>query len=195
MIERMIVDADLCIKLGGSNKYRYLYDILPLVSKTIYMHTQAHGEVLMPLSAVNQLKDLIVEGKVELVNESGLEAKERAVYDAAYRNLKRVMIDPHRPNKNKGEACLLAYAKATGIPVFATDEMNLQPIIDSQLNTGIDDITCIRIVDIIQKAHNGEIDIPRKICKALWLVTGKKKEIFDEKIWPVKGTDTSKEIM
>ena len=186
MINKMIIDADLCIKLGGSNKYKYLYDIIPLIAEKIYMHTHAFEEVMMPSSAVSQLKDLVSEGKVELVNESSLDSQNRAVYDASYRNLERVMIDPHRPNKNKGEACSLAYAKATGIPVFATDEMNLQPIIDSQLNTGIDDITCLRIVDIIQKAHNGEIKIPRKICKALWLVTGKKKEIFDKEIWPVE---------
>ena len=185
MIDKMIIDADLCIKLGGSNRYRYLYDVLPLISKKIYMHTWAHGEVMMPVSAVNQLKDLVNEGKVELVNENGLDAMNRAIFDAAYRNLERVMINPHKPNKNKGEAYSLAYAKATGIPYFATDEMNLQPIIDAQLNTGIDDITCIRIVDIIQKAHNGEIDIPRKVCKALWLVTGKKKDIFDKELWPV----------
>lgn len=187
MIDKMIVDADLCIKLGCSNKYRYLFDILPLVSKKIYMHTHAYGEVIMPLSAVNQLRDLISEGKVELVNESGLDSQDRAIFDATYRKLERVMIDPHRPNKNKGEVCSLAYAKVKSIPVFATDEMNLQPIVDSQLNTGIDDITCIRIVDIIEKAHNGEIEIPRKICKALWLVAGKKKESFDKEIWPVEG--------
>lgn len=186
MIEKMIVDADLCIKLGGSNKYRYLYDILPLVAKNIYMHTHAYGEVIMPSSAVIQLGDLISEGKVELVNESGLEKKDRLIYDAAYKNLERVMLDPHRPNKNKGEVCSLAYAKATRIPVFATDEMNLQPIIDSQLNVGIDDIVCIRIVDIIERAHSREIDISRKICKALWLVAGKKKEVFDQEIWPLE---------
>lgn len=185
MLDKMIIDADLCIKLGGSEKYRYLYDILPLVAKTIYMHTHAYGEVMMPPSAVSQLHDLISDGKVELVNESSLDNLERVVFDAAYRSLERVMIDPNRPNKNKGETCSLAYAKAKSIPVFATDEMNLQPIIDSQLNVGIDDITCIRIVDIIEKAHSGEIDIPRKVCKALWLVAGKKKEIFDSDIWPV----------
>lgn len=41
MIDKMIVDADLCIKLGGSAKYRYLYDILPMVrhiSICIRMH-------------------------------------------------------------------------------------------------------------------------------------------------------------
>ena len=180
MIEKMIIDADLCIKLGGSDKYRFLYDVLPMVAKKLYMHTHAHSEVMMPSSAVSQLKALVSEGKVELVNESELDAKDRAVYDATYRKLERVMIDPHKPNKNKGETCSLAYAKATGIPYFATDEMNLQPIIDSQLNTGIDDIKCMRIVDIIQMAHDGQISISRKVCKALWIVAGKKKDIFDK---------------
>lgn len=185
MIEKMIVDADLCIKLGGSNKYRYLHDILPLVAKKIYIHTHAHGEVMMPPSAVNQLREVISEGKVELVNEKDLEKKDQMIYDAAYKNLEKVMIDPRSPNKNKGEVCSLAYAKATGIPVFATDEKNLQQIIDSQLNTGMDDITCIRIVDIIEKAHGGEVEISRKLCKALWVISGKKKEVFDQEIWPV----------
>ena len=187
MIEKMIIDADLCIKLGGSDKYSFLYEVLPLVAKKIYMHTHAHSEVMMPSSAVSQLKALVSEGKVELVNESELDAKDRAIYDATYRKLEKVMIDPHKPNKNKGEACSLAYAKATGIPYFATDEMNLQPIIDSQLNTGIDDIKCMRIVDIIQMAHDGQISISRNVCKALWIVAGKKKDIFDREIWPVEG--------
>lgn len=185
MIDKMIVDADLCIKLGDHEKYKFLYDILPLVAKEVYMHTYTHGEVLMPSSAVRQLNDLIAERKVFLVNESSLDNKSRAIYDAAYRNLERVMIDPRRPGKNKGEVCSLAYAKATGIPIFATDEADLQPIIDTQLNTGIDDIACIRIVDIIMKARNGEVKVPRKTAKALWMIAGKKKELFDTEIWPV----------
>lgn len=186
MVDKMIIDADLCIKLGGHEKYSFLYDILPLVANDVYMHTHAYGEVLMPPSAVRQLSKLIAEKKVVLVNESTLNSKDRAIYDAAYKNLERVMINPNKPNKNKGEVCSLAYAKAMGIPVFATDEMNLQPIIDKQLNTGIDDITCIRIVDIIIKARDGEINISRKVAKALWLIAGKKKELFDTEIWPVK---------
>lgn len=152
MLDKIIIDADLCIKLGGSAKHRFLYDILPLISNEIYMHTHARGEVMMPPSAVSQLELLITEGKVVLVNESNLESMDRAVYDASYKKLEKVMIDPKRPNKNKGETCSLAYAKATGIPVFATDEMELQPIIDTQLNTGIDDITCLRIEDIVKEA-------------------------------------------
>lgn len=70
-------------------------------------------------------------------------------------------------------------SKAAGIPVFATDEKDLQLIIDKQLNTGMDGITCIRIVDIITKAKDGKIVLPRKIAKALWLVAGKKKDMID----------------
>lgn len=140
----------------------------------------------MPSSAIQQLNELIAEGKVVLVNECNLKMADKAVYAATYENLAKVMIDPRRPNKNKGEVCSLAYAKATEIPVFATDEMNLQPIIDTQLNTGIDDITCIRIVDIIEKAYQGEIAVPRKVCKALWIICGKLKETFDREIWPLE---------
>ena len=140
----------------------------------------------MPSSAIQQLNELIAEGKVVLVNECNLKMADKAVYAATYENLAKVMIDPRRPNKNKGEVWSLAYAKATGIPVFATDEMNLQPIIDTQLNTGIDDITCIRIVDIIEKAYQGEIAVPRKVCKALWIICGKLKETFDREIWPLE---------
>lgn len=55
----------------------------------------------MPSSAVRQLNDLIAERKVFLVNESSLDNKSRAIYDASYRNLERVMIDPRRPGKKK----------------------------------------------------------------------------------------------
>ena len=190
MIDKIIVDADFCIKLGRSSKYKYLYDILPKLAKQIFMHTHAYSEVMMPASAVSQLKNLIEENKVKLVNENILSKTDRIIYDASFNNLAKVMIDPKRPNKNRGEACSLAYAKAAGIPIFATDERFLQPIIDSQLNTGIDDITCMRIVDIVEMARNGEIDIPRKTCKALWIIAGKSKEIFDNETWPVEQENT-----
>lgn len=52
MLDKMIIDADLCIKLGGSEKYHFLHDVIPLISSQAYMHTHAYGEVLMPPSAV-----------------------------------------------------------------------------------------------------------------------------------------------
>lgn len=104
-----------------------------------------------------------------------------------YNTLSNVMIDPSRPNKNKGETCSLAYAKVTGIPVFATDEANLQPIIDKLLNTGIDDIHCLCIMDIIYLIKNGKIPLKRRYAKALWRISGGRKDandIFDTEIWP-----------
>jgi hypothetical protein len=77
----------------------------------------------------------------------------------AYSQLASVMVDPRKPNKNKGEICSLAYAKVKDIPIFATDECDLQPIIDSQLNTGMNDIYCLRIIDIINMAKNEQINL------------------------------------
>ena len=45
MYEKIIVDADLCIKLGCSEKYRFLFEVLPLISEKIYMHEHAFKEV------------------------------------------------------------------------------------------------------------------------------------------------------
>ena len=184
MFEKAIIDADLCIKLGSSEKFRFLCSLLPLLSKTIYIHSQTLSEIKYPPSSVSQIKELIRKGQVIEVHQSGLNAQDRAVYDAAYESLKNVMWSSKAPNKNLGEMCSLAYAKATGIPVFATDEKDLQPIIDSQLNTGINNIACIRIVDIISLAHEGKMEISRKNCKLLWVISGKSKIMFDTEIWP-----------
>ena len=76
-------------------------------------------------------------------------------------------------------------AKVKRIPIFATDEKNLQDIIDANLNTGIDDITCLRIVDIITKIKEGELSgLARKEAKILWILSGKPKKLFDNIIWP-----------
>ena len=187
MYDKIIVDADICIKLGCNEKYRFLVEVLPLVSKKIYMHSHAYGEVLRPQSAVDQLKELIGNGIVEVVDESMLGEAEQLAYRMTYNTLSNVMIDPSRPSKNRGETCSLAYAKATGIPVFATDEADLQPIINNLLNTGIDDIYCLRINDIIYLIKNGEIELTRKYAKALWRISSGRKDandIFDTEIWP-----------
>lgn len=190
MYERIIVDADICIKLGCSERYPFLKEVLPLLAHKIYMHSHAFGEVLMPESASRQLEDLISQNKVIVVNETELDPRERCIYDMAYNQLADVMIDPRRPNKNKGEVCSLAYAKVKAIPIFATDEWDLQPIIDSQLNTGLNDIRCLRIVDIIYHAKNGDIYLPRKKAKAIWVISGKNKTDFDRLIWPLSPNET-----
>lgn len=184
MLTRMMIDADICIKLGGSEKYLFLEQIVPLLADEVFMHSHAFNEVMMPPSATKQLANLVKCGKIKIVNETILLAQERAIYDMSFAKLERVMIDPRYRNKNRGEVCSLAYAKAVGIPVFATDEMDLQKIIDVQLNSGIADIECLRVIDIIQMARAGDICIKRSEAKALWVISGKAKELFDQSIWP-----------
>lgn len=45
----VIVDADFCIKLGQSEKYRYLEMILPLLADSVYLHSTVDQEI-WPLS-------------------------------------------------------------------------------------------------------------------------------------------------
>ncbi len=134
MLKEIIIDTDICIKLGGKEKYRFLFDILPLVAEKIYMHRYTFNEIRTPDSACRQLNDLIKNGNVVLVSEQDLEKSDRAVYNLTYNALAKLMIDPARPNKNKGEVSSLAYAKTKQIPIFASDEKDLQPIIDYVLN-------------------------------------------------------------
>ena len=185
-MEKIIVDADFCIKLGNSEKYPFLLEVLSLLADNIYIHAYTNAEVKMPHSAVIQLRQLVDSGQVKVVNEKGLNRAERTIYKMSFNLLSAVMINPHRPNKNKGEVCSLAYAKAAGITIFVTDERDLQPIIDSRLNIGINDIQCLRIVDIIKMARDGEVSVSRKTAKALWVIAGKNKDDFDKSVWPLE---------
>ena len=72
MLEQMIIDADLCIKLGSSDKYHFLLEVLPIVAKKIYMHSHAFGEVRNPMSAHKQLVNLVSQGTVFIVNTIGV---------------------------------------------------------------------------------------------------------------------------
>ncbi len=191
MLEKIIVDADFCVKLGGSDKYDFLFKVLPLIASDIYMHTHAYGEVLYPASARKQLSALAASGIIKIVDQTVLNPSDRAVYDMTYRLLEEVMINPNNPNKNKGETCSLAFAKVTGIPIFATDESRLQNIIDEKLNNGRTDIRCLRIRDVVIMIRDGDIDLPRKYAKALWRIgynnadVQNANNIFDREIWPI----------
>lgn len=45
MLDKIIIDADFCLKLGGSEKYRFLFEVLTLIAGEIYMHRHAFEEV------------------------------------------------------------------------------------------------------------------------------------------------------
>jgi hypothetical protein len=185
-LNEIIVDADFCIKVGASSKYRYLEQMLPLIADKAYIHGVAYNEILIPASAKEQIQAMIKQGSIEVVSEENLSAFEKNIYDSTYHLLAKAMIDPNNPKKNIGEVSSLAMAKTKSIPYFVTDEMNLQPIVDKLLNTGMEDITCIRIIDIVNKIKSGELKgFYRKEAKRLWILSMKDKNIFDSIIWPI----------
>ena len=185
-LSEIIVDADFCIKVGASSKYRYLERVLPALADKAYIHRAAYDEVLIPACAKEQIDSLKLQGALELLDENSLSQSETSIYLGVYNSLAKVMINPCQPRKNRGEACSLAMAKTKSIPYFVTDEKNLQPIVDRLLNTGIDDIVCFRIEDVVQKIRSGDIEgFKRQEAKVMWRLSGKDTSVFDNSIWPL----------
>ena len=81
MLSKVIIDADICVKLGQSEKYPFLLEVIPLLADQVYMHAYTCNEVKFPSSAVNQLRKRIGDGKVNIVSETELSKEERAVFD------------------------------------------------------------------------------------------------------------------
>lgn len=154
-LKEVIIDADFCIKLGGNLKYPFLERVLKELAEKVYMHKIVYDEVMTPASAKMQIDTLKNQGFLELLDENTLTPLEKTVYQNTYAMLAGIMINPNKPRKNQGETCSLAMAKTKSIPYFVTDERNLQPIIDTTLNGGIDDIFCLRIEDVIKKIRDG----------------------------------------
>lgn len=186
-LKGIIVDADFCIKVGASPKYRYLEKVLTELAEKVYVHKTVYDEILFPACAKEQVDSLKRQGILELLDENDLNFDEKNVYQGAYGKLADVMIDPERPKKNRGETCSLAMAKTKSIPYFATDEKDLQPIIDRISNTGLDNIFCVRIEDVIRKIKSGEVEgFKRKEAKVLWRLAGKSTDVFDNDVWPIE---------
>lgn len=186
-LKGIIVDADFCIKVGASPKYRYLEKVLTELAEKVYIHKIVYDEIIIPACAKEQIITLSKQGVLEIVDESSLKPLEKIVYQGVYQSLANVMINPKRPKKNRGETCSLAMAKTKSIPYFATDEKDLQPIIDKILNTGIgDNIYCVRIEDVIRRIKSGELGgFKRKEAKVLWRLAGKRTDVFDRDIWAI----------
>ena len=184
--DKIIVDADLCIKLGCVNKIAVLETLFPNIAQKVYIHEAVFDEIQYPILIKEQLKHLRKNGQLEILHQNQLGFEKRSVYENTYEILSKVMSDPKNPRKNFGEICSLSMAKAESIHVFATDEKDLQPIIDANLNTGLDNIYCVRIIDIITRIRSGEIEgLNRKFAKLIWALSGKNKDDFDDKIWPL----------
>lgn len=193
MIESLILDADICIKIGRFKGTPILELIIPNLTQKAYIHRYVYeNEIIIPITAKEQLDNLIKKDVVEIVNENSLNPIEKKFYDATVQKLKGVMIGTKEEGKNWGEVLSLSIAKTMGIPIFMTDESQLQTIINRQLNTGTDnDIKVFRMPDLVKwiKEHP-ECGFNRKATRAIWCATRDRnyieqhKEIFNKKLWP-----------
>ena len=58
-LEKVIVDADLCIKIGTSPKYLYLEKLMLALAKKVFIHKTVYNEIITPRCAKEQVDRLI----------------------------------------------------------------------------------------------------------------------------------------
>ena len=98
------------------------------------------------------MEELVKAKVVTVLKEAQLRDNEKELYYSTVELLCQVMKGKNffYNNDHRGEIVSLAMAKTVGIPIFITDERDLQPIIDSKLNTGLgNDIQVFRLFDLI----------------------------------------------
>ena len=94
-LKEIIIDADFCIKVGASAKYRYLEKLLPILANKAYIHRITYDEILVPGCAKEQLDTLIRQNLLEILDENSLTLIEKAVYQGVYQSLARIMMNPN----------------------------------------------------------------------------------------------------
>lgn len=190
--KKIILDADICIKLGQftNEKLKFLQELIPLIAEKAYIHKYVYDEeILTPNVVKNQIDNLIGDNIVEILSEEDLSIQEKDNYDSICNTLKPYMINPQKPRKNLGELKTISMAKVKSIPYFVSDEGNLQGIIDTHVNIGLEeDIKVLRVKDLLLWIKENNIPgIKRKTAKAIWTVAiGKDKiDYFNNEIWPI----------
>lgn len=183
---KIILDTDICIKIGNYETVKFIEMIIPKIAEKTYMHKYVYeDELLTPKNARVQIDNLIKDGIIEILDEENLGFINKRIYEDTKSKLKKYMIGTKEKGKNWGEVVSISMAKTLNIPYFASDEGDIQPIIDTHLNTGTEyDIRVIRIEHIVKWIkENRDCGINRKTAKALWRSSGKDNDFFDKYIW------------
>lgn len=187
--KKIILDADIYIKLNGFERVQNtLYRVVSQITEKAYIHQYVNEEEI--LTKRDQLQKLISEGIVEVLNPDIVlaEAATKSVYTETKQTLFKELLGEEVP-KNKrgkhfGEVHSLAIAKALSIPVFMSDEGNLQPIVNRLLNTGIDDITVFRLKNILLwMKENTECGFNKNDAKAILFGTTDRQYLESNKVW------------
>lgn len=163
--EKIILDTDICIKIGNYEKVKFLEMLIPKIADKAYMNRYVYeNELLTPKNAKVQIDNLITKNIIEILDEKIFDILDKKIYENTKRKLKKYMIGTKEEGKNWGEVLSLSIAKTLNIPYFVSDERNIQPIIDKHLNVGTEyDIQVIRVKHIVKWIkENKECDISRK---------------------------------
>ncbi|MEL7598304.1 MAG: hypothetical protein AAGU01_08900 [Clostridiaceae bacterium] len=187
--EKIILDTDICIKIGNYEKVKFIEMIIPIIAEKAYMHKYVYeDELLTPKNAKVQIDNLIDKGIITILDEDNLSYIDRIIYDETKNKLKKYMIGTKEKGKNWGEVVSISMAKVLNIPYFVSDEGNIQSVIDKHLNTGTEyDIQVVRVEHIVKWIKdNKECGIGRKTAKALWRSSGKALDYFDKYIWSLE---------
>lgn len=193
-LDKVLLDADICFKLGRFLNSEFIKRVIPHVAHEVFIHEYVYeNELLTGHTGKPQMEELVKAKVVTVLKERELSERDRESYDNTVTLLCQVMKGKNyfNDNEHRGEIVSLAMAKTVGIPIFMTDERDLQPIIDSKLNTGLGtDIQVFRLYDLISLIkNNSDIGINRKEAKKLWCGSydekylESKKKKFDEVIW------------
>lgn len=186
-LDGIILDADVCIKLGKITSGRFIELVIPLISDTIFIHPSVKDEVKWPEHAISQIDTMLRDGKIELLDDKLWNPFDSMVYSQTVEILKRTMVDPRKTDHHMGEVYSLAAAKTKGIDYLLSDEKKLQRKVDALLNTGIDkgNIRCITLVDVLNMFADGTLSgIDRETAKTIWLGCLEDTLEFDRIIWP-----------
>jgi predicted nucleic acid-binding protein len=187
IFQEIIVDTDICLKIGKVEHQNFLELLVPFLAEKIYIHRYVYEEIVWPQEVKDQIHRLISKGTLLMIDQHALDPIESILYRQSVAKLEAIMIHPKFPLRHRGEIHSLAMAKARSIPIFATDEQKLQPKVDRILNTGIGgfNIQCVGIPEILKNfATKDQIDLSRDDAKAIWLSSGRNELSFNQVIWP-----------
>ena len=196
-LDKVLLDADICFKLGRFISSQFIARIIPHVADEVFIHEYVYERELMTnVTGKPQLEVLVKANVITVLEEGQLSVSDKESYNSTVELLCQVMKGKNSfyDNEHRGEIVSLAMAKTVGIPIFMTDEKNLQPIIDSKLNTGVgNDIHVFRLIDLILFIKsNLNKEIKRKEARSLWCGSYDKKYFetnklkFDNEIWQPK---------
>lgn len=193
-LEKVIIDADVCIHLARYGKVNALRCVLENIASHVFVHEYVLREELLSSSCSLEISRMVEENTVTLLSpDTDLTPLQKTNYDATCALLANalgcVLSEGH--SRHKGEVLSIAIAKTLGIHIFVSNERALQREIDDCISTGMDDIRVFRMKDIILWIRaNPECGLSRKDARYIWLLSFDKSRIdyykteFDQ-LWPV----------